>query len=831
MSESDFEKLGVFYLGKEYDLQSKQVKPDLCLYDSKDLVTHAVCVGMTGSGKTGLCIGLIEEAAIDGIPVIAIDPKGDISNILLQFPNLQGSEFQPWVDPDQARRDGQTVEEFANQQAENWKKGLGEWGQDGARIRRMQDASEFCIYTPGSSAGIQISVLKTFSVPPDAVLADSDLLRERIASTSSSLLALLGIDADPLKSREHILLSNIFKSAWQNKQDLTLPEIIQLIQKPPVKQIGALDLDSFYPPKERFELAMKLNNLLASPGFDAWMQGEALDIGNILYTPSGKSKVSIFSIAHLDEAERMFFVSLLLNQFVSWMRAQSGTSSLRAILYMDEIFGYFPPVANPPSKTPLLTLMKQGRAYGVGVLLASQNPVDLDYKGLANAGTWFIGRLQTERDKMRVLDGLEGATSNSGSAFDRNSIDKMLSALGKRAFLMNNVHEDAPVVFMTRWTLSYLRGPLTREQIKLLKKTSFAKSPDESPSRANAAQHEDQNSATNVRQPTSQSGNTGGHRPVMPPGVPEFFLPVRQPRAGAQLVYRPMLLGFGNVRFTDTKSAIDSTLQYAVLVTGASDNLKSIEWSNSQPAKVWAEDVQHEPEKDAIYEGLPPGMSDPKSYAAWTKDFTTWLYNSKKVILWKGGTGEYSKPRESERDFRIRLTQSAREARDGAAAALKTKYAPKLASLQERLRRAEQIVEREQAQVRNQQMDSAISVGATVLGALMGRKSLSRTTVSRAGSAARSVGRTMKEQQDVQHAEETVGSVSAKLEELNVQFHSDMNALEAKFDPMQIPITEVPISPKKANIAIPLLGLAWAPVLRHPDGREIPAWIKGAGAS
>ena len=445
----DFEKLGVFYLGK--------TKDGLLLYDSKDLVTHAVCVGMTGSGKTGLCVTLLEEAAIDGIPAIIIDPKGDLSNLLLNFPNLAPEDFQPWVE-----------ERDPTQEANTWKEGLAKWGQDGERIKRLRDAADFRIYTPGSNSGLPVSILKSFVAPPETIRQDNESLAERINTTVTSLLGLIGVEADPVRSREHILLSNILQQEWSAGKDLDIATLIQKVQTPSIAKIGVMDLDSFYPAQDRFELAMALNNLLASPSFASWMEGEPLDVQQFLYTQTGKPRLSIFSIAHLADAERMFFVSLLLNQVLGWMRAQSGTTSLRAILYMDEIFGYFPPVANPPSKLPLLTLLKQARAFGLGVVLATQNPVDLDYKGLSNAGTWFIGRLQAERDKARVLEGLEGIAAGTGQKFDKQQMEQLIAGLDKRIFLMNNVHDDAPEVFETRWALSYLRGPLTRAQIKTL---------------------------------------------------------------------------------------------------------------------------------------------------------------------------------------------------------------------------------------------------------------------------------------------------------------------------------------------------------------------------
>ncbi|MGI8897220.1 MAG: ATP-binding protein, partial [Pyrinomonadaceae bacterium] len=365
----DFEKLGAFYLGRPYDLKNKKPKEGLLLYDSKDLVTHAVCVGMTGSGKTGLCISLLEEAAIDGVPSIVIDPKGDLANLLLTFPDLKAEDFAPWVNEEDAEKKGLSTAEYAAQQAEFWKKGLAAWGQDGARIKRFKESADLRVYTPGSNAGIQVSILKSFAAPPSSILEDNELMSERVNTTVTSLLGLLGIDADPIKSREHILLSNILNNVWMAGKDLDIAALIQQIQTPPMTKVGVMDLDSFFHPKDRFELAMALNNLLAAPAFGSWMEGEPLDIQQILHSPDGKPRISIFSIAHLNDAERMFFVSLLLNQTLGWMRTQSGTTSLRAILYMDEIFGYFPPVANPPAKLPLLTLLKQGRAFGLGVVL------------------------------------------------------------------------------------------------------------------------------------------------------------------------------------------------------------------------------------------------------------------------------------------------------------------------------------------------------------------------------------------------------------------------------------------------------------------------------
>ncbi len=806
----NFEKLGVFYMGRPYDLATKQAKPGWLLYDSKDLVTHAVCVGMTGSGKTGLCLALLEEAAIDNIPAIIIDPKGDLGNLMLTFPSLNGEDFQPWINEDDARKKGLSPADYAKGQAELWAKGLAGWQQDGARIQRLRNAADVAIYTPGSNAGLPVSILKSFAAPAADVREDAELLRERISTTVTSLLGLLGIEADPIQSREHILLSTILDQTWKKEEHLDLAGLIHAIQSPPVSKIGVMDVDSFFPSKDRFALAMKLNNLLAAPGFQAWLEGEALDIQSLMYTSAGKPRHAIFSIAHLNDAERMFFVTLLLSQMVGWMRAQSGTTSLRAILYMDEIFGYFPPVSNPPSKLPLLTLLKQARAFGLGVVLATQNPVDLDYKGLANTGTWFIGRLQTERDKARVLEGLEGASSSAGQKFDRGQMEQTLAGLGNRIFLMNNVHEDEPVVFETRWCLSYLRGPLTRTQIKTLM----------DPLR-------DTHSSTATAAPTAKvaSGPSGRARPMLPPDVPQHFVPLRGSNSErSELVYVPMLLGSAQVRFSDSKSGIDMT-QEVTVVAPVVDGPVAVDWDQSTSAEVALGDLEREPEEGAQFLALPASAGKAKSYSDWNKDFAGWLFRTQKVELFKSpSTKEVSSPGESERDFRVRLQQTGREQRDKGAEALRQKYASKMATLQDRIRRAELAKAKQEAESRSSQVQAAISVGASILGAFLGRKTISVSNIGRATTAVRSAGRVMKESKDVSVAEENVAALQQQLAELEAEFKSESDALAAATDPLNEKLDTISIKPTKANIAVKLVALAWMPHWRDGQGTLTQAW-------
>ena len=359
----DFEQLGAFYLGRIVDPDSGQLRDEVMLYEARDLTTHALCVGMTGSGKTGLCISILEEAGIDGIPAIAVDPKGDLANLSLTFPELRPSDFRPWVDPGEAARRAMTEAQYASEVSKLWRRGLTEWGQGPERITRFRERCELAVYTPGSSTGRPLRVLRSLNAPPPELMGDPDALSDRVQGMVSGLLALVGLDADPLRSREHILLTHLIDRAWRAGRDCTLPGLITEIQKPPFDRLGVMDLESIYPARERFGLAMALNNLLASPGFGAWMEGEPLDIDRLLYTAQGRPKISILSIAHLSERERMFFVSMLLNELVTWVRSQPGTSSLRALFYMDEVFGYFPPNANRPSKPPMLTLLKQARAH------------------------------------------------------------------------------------------------------------------------------------------------------------------------------------------------------------------------------------------------------------------------------------------------------------------------------------------------------------------------------------------------------------------------------------------------------------------------------------
>ncbi|MBX3231537.1 MAG: DUF87 domain-containing protein [Labilithrix sp.] len=746
----DFEKLGAFYLGRTV---APEPAGQPFLYDARHLTTHGVVIGMTGSGKTGLSIGLLEEAAIDGIPAIVVDPKGDLGNLLLTFPSLAQADFAPWAphgsDP--------------AAEAQRWKEGLAAWGQDGARIERLRAAADVTIYTPGSRAGRPISIAGSLALPSPEERADGEGMTERVAQVATSLLGLVGVQAEPGKSREHVLVATILHRAWAAGESLDLAGLVLRIQDPPFDKLGVLGLESFFPKKERFELAVAYNALLASPGFDAWLEGAPLDVGRLLWTKEGRPRIAILSIAHLGDADRMFFVSLLLGQLVAWMRAQPGTPSLRALFFMDEVVGYFPPVAMPPSKRPLLTLLKQARAFGLGIVLATQNPVDLDYKGLANAGTWIIGRLQTERDKARVLDGLEGAQSS----FDRGAMDKLLSSLGKRQFLVHDVHAPSPAVIESRWTLSYLRGPLTKEEIKRL---------------AGPAPALPVTAAMPVR------ADDGGARPVVPPGVQEVFFPTTQPGA----LYRPMVIGAARVHFEDAKTGLDFTRE-VMFTTPIADGPVPVRWEDAKWAGgIALRDLASDPVPGARFAAPPGGALDAKSYAKWSTELASWLARTQGIARLKSKEHKVmSAPNEDERAFRARLALLARERRDAEIADVREKYGKKLETLQDRIRRKQDSAERHEER-------GGFAVAA--LGLLTARS---------AGGALRKVGSASRNSRNAARDKEDLATLTARYADLQREAQSKLAAIATTHDPATLPLESVVNKPKKTGITVHLVALAW----------------------
>jgi hypothetical protein len=784
-----FEGLGVFYLGKQADPDTSEITDELVLYDAADLTTHAFIVGMTGSGKTGLGLSLLEEAALDKIPVIAIDPKGDLGNLALAFPDLAPSSFRPWIDEGTATRDGITPDALAEQTAATWAKGLAEWGQDGDRIRRLLDAADVTIYTPGSDAGVPVSVLGAFDPPPADARA-GEAFTERIDASVGGLLSLVGVEADPLSSPEHVFLARVLGDAWAVGRSLTLADLIGALQAPPFETIGVLSVEQFFPAKSRTGLAMRLNGLLASPGFAAWAQGAPLDADRLFYGPTGKPQLAVMSIAHLGDAERMFFVTRLLGEVLAWMRRQPGTGSLRAILYMDEIFGYLPPTANPASKALLLTLLKQARAFGLGVVLATQNPVDMDYKALANCGTWFVGRLQTERDKERLLDGLQGAAQNTG--FDRAAVDRMLSGIGKRRFLLHNVHEGAPVLMATRWAMSYLAGPLTRTQIGRLTQTQRPEAP---PPQA----------AAPAAVPVAVAESAA------PPAVslPQVFLSA----AGPVERYVPMVLARIEIPYERKTLNLSHTARLTLL-TEVSDGAPV--W-NAAERLAERPSASAAPADGAAFAPL-PGPIDAAAAIRWEAELKKWAQQDCPLTVYRSAALKaVSTPEEDERAFRIRLGQMAHEARDAAKAALRTKYQARMDAIQKRVQTAQDAVDREAAQASQRKTDTLVRVGTTLLGAFLGRRGAS-STLSQIGVTARSAGRMSKESSDVARAEQKVTELQAELATLDEQLRREMDALDLQVTPETTPLETETVQARQTDMHIAELALAWVP-FRSVDGR------------
>ncbi len=830
------ERLGSFYLGSTFDLKTGKRTDTPINYDARDLTTHAVCVGMTGSGKTGLCIGLLEEAALDNVPTIIIDPKGDMTNLLLQFPNLRPEDFEPWINPDDARRKGKTVAEYAASTAELWRNGQADWGITPDRIRALNESGEFNIYTPGSDAGIPINILGSLAAPKLDFTEHTEAVRERINGTVMALLGLVGIKADPIRSREAILLANIFEHFWAQNEDLDLAKLILSIQNPPVRQIGVFDVDTFYPQKDRFDLAMAFNNLVAAPTFKNWLMGEALDVDRLMYNGDGKPRHSIFYIAHLSDSERMFFVTLLLENMVTWMRRQPGTTSLRAILYFDELFGFFPPTAEPPSKRPLLTLLKQARAFGLGCVLVSQNPIDIDYKGLTNAGTWFIGKLQAERDKDRVLQGLKGAIAEAGGA-EKVDYNELISQLGSRVFLMHNVHEDRPVVFHTRWVMSYLRGPLTRPQVSQLmadRKKTVAAAPSATARPVAAA-------AATPASPDSDPTPPGfsAALPALDPSMQQVFLPVEQSEQAAirtaaedtgqsldvestQLIYEPALIGAATVRFVNRRKGIDERKD-VLLLAPAPDGIRTTDWANAESLPLTLRDLANGPERVGTEQGpffapVPENANSARELKSISKDLSDWLYYNQRLKLTAHPDLKLiQKPGETLRAFKIRLQQAARERRDTEVDKLEAKYASKIDRLEERLRRKQRELAEDEAEYNARKQEEFVGIGESVLGFFMGRRST--RAISRATTKRRL---TTKAKMDIEETKAEIDDLNEQIAELEAELKEATEEITSRWVDALEDLTTEEIAPRRTDVNVQLVALAWLPSWRivADDGRS-----------
>jgi len=826
-------KRGKLYLGREYDLKKGAVTDQDVLYDVRHLTTHGVILGMTGSGKTGLGIIFLEEILLQGIPVLILDPKGDIANLLLTFPDLQAADFQPWVDVDGAQRRGVSVPEFAAEEAAKWEKGLAEWGVSGDRIAKLRQAAEFTIFTPGSEAGQPVDVLHFFEAPDLDWDDHEEALRERIGGIVSALLGLVGVDADPLKSPEHILLARIIEHVWRAGDKLDLPTIIKLLQEPPFSQVGVFELETFFPEKERFALARTLNNLVAAPGFENWKEGMPLDVEALLFAEDGRPRASIFYMAHLNDAQRLFFITLFLESVRDWLRAQSGTTDLRAMLYFDELFGYFPPhPANPPTKTPLLALVKQGRAAGLGVVLATQNPADLDYKGLTNAGTWAIGALRADRDKERVLEGLEGATAEAGSAMDRRTIDKALGALKPRVFLIHDIREGKPVFFHTRWAMSYLCGPLTRKQVRQLSGGGSAPTPSKKGKVRKEAAPEEKPKAA------AASSDASAAPPALPPSVPQVFLPPTvtlewalrqyQEEVGKtvlvkerQVVYTPYLLALGEVRFFDQKRGVNHQEMMVRLVTPEAGP-QGIDWERGE-AVVDEDELSAKPVGDGLYEPVPADLVRTAELKRLEKEFSDYVYyNASVTILHNPTLKVYGQVGETERDFRLRCEKEARDQRDAELKKARAKMDKQIARVQKRLRKEKRELDTDEEELAARKREEILTIGESALNLLTGRRS--STMISRSSRKRTLV---KKAEADVEESEEEIADLEGQLEDLKAEWEEQVADMNDRWAETLDDIQEHQVTPRRTDVKVQFCGLAWVPawqvVLESGVARALPA--------
>ncbi len=778
-----------FYLGGVLDAASRERTPSRLDYDPGDLTTHGVIVGMTGSGKTGLGIIYLEEALLAGIPVLVLDPKGDMTNLLLTFPELRPDDFEPWIDESAARSAGVSVAEMAASTAETWRSGLADWDEDGDRIRRLKDGAGFTIYTPGSSAGVPLNIVGSLDDPGLDWSSEAETLRDEIQGFVSGLLGLVGVDADPLSSREHILLSNLVEHAWREGRSLDLATLLAWVQRPPLRKLGVFDLDTFFPEDDRTDLAMKLNGLVASPAFRAWTEGAAVDVERLLWR-DGTPQAAIVYLAHLSDQERQFVVTLLLSKLVTWMRSQSGSGELRALVYMDEVYGFVPPTAEPPAKKPILTLLKQARAFGVGMLLATQNPVDLDYKAMSNAGTWCVGRLQTERDKARILEALQSARGDT----DLGSLDRLVSDLDKRQFLLHNTREEAPTLFTTRWALSFLRGPLTRDQIGVLMDgVEIAEAPAAT-SPAAAPLEEDEST-------------------VMPPvaeGIPVAYLDPAATWIGDvggdphSHRYQAGIAARVSLTFDDAATKLTHHEEWEAVLSPVGATL---DFAAAHTVDYDARDFVAAAPDDARYR-LP--AADLASAAFWRdapRRLADYLDRERTLQIFKNPELKLSsRVGETQEQFAARCDAAAQERADAEAAGLRDTYRTKVKRVQERLAAAERRVAELEVDVEGARQQQVIDSAGTVLNILLGR----RSTRSITGSARSRRGARSKEQR-LATAQAKASDTSAEIEELEAELREELEDINDRWETRGDAIEPVEIGLEKNDIDVVELVLLWIP--------------------
>ena len=791
---------GSFHLGKLIDPATGAAGADDLAVGSSDLTTHGVIVGMTGSGKTGLAIDLLEEALLAGIPALIIDPKGDMGNLALTFPDLAPASFQPWVSASQAQSEGITVEALAEKTATSWREGLAAQGIGPERIQQLKDAADVTIYTPGSSAGVPLNVLGSLRAPALSWDTEAEALRDEIEGTVTSLLGLVGITADPLSSREHVLLSNLIENAWRAGTSLDLGTLIGQVQAPPIRKLGVFEVDAFFPPSDRTELALKLNVLIASPAFASWNEGAPLDPQALLFTPEGKPRAAIVYLAHLSDEERMFVTTLVFGKLVTWMRGQPGTSDLRALAYMDEVAGYVPPTATPPAKKPILTILKQGRAFGLGLVLSTQNPVDLDYKAMSNAGTWLVGRLQTENDKARVLEGLRSAAGGTDVA----ALDTAIGALQKRQFMLVSAKDSRPRVFATRWAMSYLRGPLTKEEVQQLMSAAARAAGPEAATAAAAAPAATLAADETSVAPAVAQGTTVSYLDPAAPWAAQVGATAGVTRLKAFLATRVAL------RYDDTAAGIDEQQEFEALYGPLDSDLDL-----DAETVVDFDDRDFRPDAPAGATYVLPAapISEPKLFTAAAKDVRARLVANRALEVFRNKELKLtSRPGETEEAFLGRCDEAGQMKADAEAAKIKERLEAKKDRLENALELAQRRVQELDTQTKSRQANELISGAGAVLGALLGGRRSARSIASSVGSVASKHGQVATSAERRETAEAKVQQTQDDLTQLEQEILDEVTAIDDKWKTVAESVETVAIRLEATDVRVTDVRLVWVPV-------------------